>query len=174
MKSTDQRPDCSSYRNRMVLPLVPHTQQYGQSWPQVFFLPLRICIPIRGNQGKGFPDCQVFVPAGDTCLPEEKALPASEHIQFLKHQDNNVSSIFTLACDTTVVPGTGELGMTRGCAGTGAAVCGGSGSRGCPWGWAGPWLCPPLTTAACWGAELPAATVVLNKFWAFVVATDTY
>lgn len=79
MKSTDQRPDCSGYRNRIVPSPVPHTRQDAESWPQVFFLPLRICISFRGNQGKDFPVCQGFVPAGDTCLHQEKALPAPEY-----------------------------------------------------------------------------------------------
>lgn len=85
-----------------------------------------------------------------------------------------MTNILILTCDTTVVPGTGELGMTWGCAGTCAVVWGGSGSRGWLWFCAADWVCPPVITAGCWDVGVPVDTVVLNKFWAFVVPTDTY
>lgn len=96
MKSTEQRPDCSGYRNRIVLSLVPYTWQDGESWPRAFFLPLRICIPFRWNQGKGFPACKVFFPAGGihACLKKKLFPLLNTPKEFLKHLENNVSSYF--------------------------------------------------------------------------------
>lgn len=141
-------------------------QQEGGSWPQMSFPPTIS----SWNERKGFSQ-RIWKSAS---MKRKFFLLLKRPEKLPKHQEKPESSVWKLTCDTTVVPGTGELGMTCGCAGTCAAVWGGSGNRGWPWVCAEAWVCPPVITAGCWGADVPLATVVLNTFWALVVATDTY